>query len=243
MWVTLWNAKFFILCGVIFLVSLQEKFEIDHSFHEVVILHHITTRQEQSTSCSENISVVFSQPGESPILSSREGATRIFPKKDVFAWPNKEGGWHFFSLPWGGDKNFSSLALMFIIVTSSIILYAILSFLRTDIPKNSCRWLLSTRRSATDRLSESTNSLWPLSPVPTSLWPVTCVTCQCVTCDLCHLLVCDLWPVPTSLWPFFHYPCRLRDGLRDVLNISKLGNQYLQANKPWALVKEGPAER
>ena len=28
----LWKAKFFLLCGVIFLVRLQEKFEIDHSW-------------------------------------------------------------------------------------------------------------------------------------------------------------------------------------------------------------------
>ena len=28
----LWEAKFFILCDVIFLVRLQEKFEIDHSW-------------------------------------------------------------------------------------------------------------------------------------------------------------------------------------------------------------------
>ena len=30
----LWKAKFFILCGVIFLVRLQEKLEIDHSMGE-----------------------------------------------------------------------------------------------------------------------------------------------------------------------------------------------------------------
>ena len=27
----LWTAKFFVLCGVIFVVRLQEKFDIDHS--------------------------------------------------------------------------------------------------------------------------------------------------------------------------------------------------------------------
>ena len=36
---------------------------------------------------------------------------------------------------------------------------------------------------------------------------------------------------------------RLRDGLKVVLNISKLGNQYIQANKPWVLVKGNEDER
>ena len=36
---------------------------------------------------------------------------------------------------------------------------------------------------------------------------------------------------------------RLRDGLKVVLNISKLGNQYIQANKPWVLVKGSEDER
>ncbi|KAK3757029.1 hypothetical protein RRG08_041805 [Elysia crispata] len=31
--------------------------------------------------------------------------------------------------------------------------------------------------------------------------------------------------------------CRLRDGIRNILMISKLGNQYMQANKPWVLAK------
>jgi methionyl-tRNA synthetase len=36
---------------------------------------------------------------------------------------------------------------------------------------------------------------------------------------------------------------RLRDGLRVAMNISKLGNQYVQANKPWVLVKGNEDER
>ena len=36
---------------------------------------------------------------------------------------------------------------------------------------------------------------------------------------------------------------RLRDGLKVVLNISKLGNQYIQANKPWVLVKGNEDDR
>jgi methionyl-tRNA synthetase len=31
---------------------------------------------------------------------------------------------------------------------------------------------------------------------------------------------------------------RLREGLRQLLNISKLGNQYIQAHKPWELIKK-----
>ena len=31
--------------------------------------------------------------------------------------------------------------------------------------------------------------------------------------------------------------CKLRDALRQVLAISKIGNQYFQHNKPWTLTK------
>ncbi|GFR81309.1 methionine--tRNA ligase, cytoplasmic-like [Elysia marginata] len=36
--------------------------------------------------------------------------------------------------------------------------------------------------------------------------------------------------------------CRLRDGIRNILMISKLGNQFMQANKPWVLAKGSPEE-
>jgi methionyl-tRNA synthetase len=36
---------------------------------------------------------------------------------------------------------------------------------------------------------------------------------------------------------------RLRDGLRNVLSISRLGNGYIQANKPWELVKGSDTDR
>lgn len=36
---------------------------------------------------------------------------------------------------------------------------------------------------------------------------------------------------------------RLREGLRNILSISSLGNQYMQANKPWVLVKGSDADR
>jgi len=36
---------------------------------------------------------------------------------------------------------------------------------------------------------------------------------------------------------------RIRDGLRHILNISRIGNGYIQANRPWELVKGSLAER
>lgn len=36
---------------------------------------------------------------------------------------------------------------------------------------------------------------------------------------------------------------RLREGIRNILSISRLGNQYMQSNKPWVLVKGTPEEK
>lgn len=36
---------------------------------------------------------------------------------------------------------------------------------------------------------------------------------------------------------------RLRDGIRNILNISRIGNQYMQAKKPWVLVKGTDEEK
>jgi len=36
---------------------------------------------------------------------------------------------------------------------------------------------------------------------------------------------------------------RLRDGVYNVLSISSLGNQYIQANKPWDLLKGSDDDR
>ena len=36
---------------------------------------------------------------------------------------------------------------------------------------------------------------------------------------------------------------RLRDALKCVLNISRLGNVHMQARQPWVLLKQGPAEK
>ena len=36
---------------------------------------------------------------------------------------------------------------------------------------------------------------------------------------------------------------KLRDGIRNILSISKLGNQYMQANQPWVLVKGSSEEK
>ncbi|BFZ06408.1 hypothetical protein BsWGS_09447 [Bradybaena similaris] len=37
--------------------------------------------------------------------------------------------------------------------------------------------------------------------------------------------------------------CRLRDGIRNILTISRLGNQYMQANQPWVLAKGSAEEK
>lgn len=36
---------------------------------------------------------------------------------------------------------------------------------------------------------------------------------------------------------------RLRDSIRNILSISRLGNQYMQANKPWVLVKGSESDK
>ena len=36
---------------------------------------------------------------------------------------------------------------------------------------------------------------------------------------------------------------KLRDGIRNILAISRLGNQYIQANKPWVQVKGTDMEK
>jgi methionyl-tRNA synthetase len=36
--------------------------------------------------------------------------------------------------------------------------------------------------------------------------------------------------------------CRERDAISNLLNISRLGNQLMQAEKPWKLVKSGDKE-
>lgn len=37
--------------------------------------------------------------------------------------------------------------------------------------------------------------------------------------------------------------CKLRDGIRHILSISRLGNQYMQFNQPWVLLKGSPEEK
>jgi methionyl-tRNA synthetase len=37
--------------------------------------------------------------------------------------------------------------------------------------------------------------------------------------------------------------CKLRDGIRYILNISRHGNQYMQSNQPWVLVKGSENEK
>jgi len=36
---------------------------------------------------------------------------------------------------------------------------------------------------------------------------------------------------------------RLRDGIRNFLNVSRVGNQYMQAKKPWSLLKGTDEEK
>jgi len=36
---------------------------------------------------------------------------------------------------------------------------------------------------------------------------------------------------------------KLRDGLRYILNISRHGNQYMQSNQPWVLIKGSDVEK
>lgn len=36
---------------------------------------------------------------------------------------------------------------------------------------------------------------------------------------------------------------RLRDGLRNILSISRHGNQYIQVNQPWVLIKGSDVEK
>ena len=48
--------------------------------------------QEQSTSCWENLSVLVSQPGESPILFQTGGGDKNFSKEGRFCLTKKRGG-------------------------------------------------------------------------------------------------------------------------------------------------------
>ena len=36
---------------------------------------------------------------------------------------------------------------------------------------------------------------------------------------------------------------KLRDGIKSILNISRIGNQYIQSSKPWELIKKGAEEK
>ena len=47
----------------------------------------------------------------------------------------------------------------------------------------------------------------------------------------------------TISYHFAPFVYRLRDGLKFILNISRHGNQYIQANKPWVMVKGTEAEK
>ena len=40
-----------------------------------------------------------------------------------------------------------------------------------------------------------------------------------------------------AVWCSLFVEFRLRDGIKNILNISRVGNQYLQARQPWVLLK------
>ena len=56
----------------------------------------------------------------------------------------------------------------------------------------------------------------------------SCSCKQCLSCLRCYIVFTVF---------------RLRDGIYNVLSISSLGNQYIQANKPWDLLKGSDEDR
>ena len=40
----------------------------------------------------------------------------------------------------------------------------------------------------------------------------------------------------------FNCMCRIRDGLKHILAISRLGNGHMQLNKPWLMIKGNPQQ-
>lgn len=53
----------------------------------------------------------------------------------------------------------------------------------------------------------------------------------------CCCLIVDNLEVKLLYWS------RLKDGIKNILNISRVGNQYLQAKKPWVLIKGTDEEK
>ena len=92
------QAKFFILFDAIFLVRLQAKFEILITLGSERVKGSegnpdAPERQEQGQrAAGKKISVLFSQPGESPILSQTGGGDKNFSQKGRFCLTNNSGG-------------------------------------------------------------------------------------------------------------------------------------------------------
>ena len=62
--------------------------------------------QEEFTTSWENISVLFSQPGGSPILLQPGEGDKNFSQEGCFCLTKKRGGWNIFSLPGGATRFF-----------------------------------------------------------------------------------------------------------------------------------------
>ena len=91
-------------------------------------------------------------PARTEYFSSQKGATKIFPSKNVFAWPKKRG-WKCtgrktnenFSGGSRSDKSWLNVYNTFLFCYLITLFYVSQeeSVLGTDCSKNSCRWLLS----------------------------------------------------------------------------------------------------
>ena len=78
----LWKTKFFILCDVTFLVKLQEKFEIDHSWEWMF------GRLHRSSSCHVVSSFLQSRATSWPDMVRGEGIRLIHvSNKTAYTWP------------------------------------------------------------------------------------------------------------------------------------------------------------
>ena len=58
-----------------------------------------------------------------------------------------------------------------------------------------------------------------------------------------QMMMTMIWSLLTCDCRIVFTVCRLRDGIYNVLSISSLGNQYLQTNKPWDLLKGSDNDR
>lgn len=69
-----------------------------------------------------------------------------------------------------------------------------------------------------------------------------CVNTTLVVWYITNSTTNQTWLI-THIVMYIVHTFRIRDGLRHILNISRIGNGYIQANRPWELVKGSLAER